>query len=81
MPPSVACGFRSSSKWVCWRFSGDTHTAFHLAVVLLRESYLGDRHLYHTLWVRAGLISKRTEEGAPLCHQHTVLKDMSCHRL
>lgn len=45
-------------------------TASHLAVVLLRESYLGDRHLYHTLWVRAGLISKRTEEGPAMPSTH-----------
>lgn len=35
-------------------------TASHLAVALLRESCLVDRPLYLSLWVRAGVLSKRT---------------------
>lgn len=48
-----------------------THTtASHLAVALLRESSLVDRPLYLSLWVRAGLLSKRTEEGPTVPSTH-----------
>lgn len=57
--------------------AGTDTTASHLAVVLLRESYLGDRPLCLTLWVRAGVLSKRmgVGVGGSLCHHHTVLID------
>lgn len=49
---------------------GTYTSASHLAVELLRESYLGDRSLYLTLWVRAGLLSKGTEEGPSVPSTH-----------
>lgn len=55
-------------------------TASHLAVALLRESCLVDRPLYLSLCVRAGLLSKRTEEGPTVpstrcAHRYATIRE------